>query len=208
MSELDAERARTSFDVSEMMYLLAGGKEKAARRRELQNMIASDPVFYKDQHLSRHDFFQRSLEKAKRYFEIKQELKLNQDETRWVKAAIDQELPTDLHDGMFIFTIEGQATDEQKAKWLPLARSNRIIGCYAQTELGHGSNVRGLETTATYDPKTQEFVMHSPTLTATKWWPGGLGKTANHAMVFARLITRGKDHGIHPFIVQIRRYVC
>jgi hypothetical protein len=36
-----------------------------------------------------------------------------------------------------------------------------------------GTNVRALETTATYDPKTQEFIVHSPTLTSSKWWPGG-----------------------------------
>ncbi len=36
-----------------------------------------------------------------------------------------------------------------------------------------GTNLRELETTATYDPKTQEFVLHSPTLTSIKWWPGG-----------------------------------
>jgi len=204
--ELATERARPSFDVTEMTYLLRGGQKKTERKRELQNMIASDPVFHKDQHLSRSDFFERSLQKAKRLVEIKREMQPTVDEIRWIKAAIDQELPTDLHDGMFIYTIEGQATDEQKAKWLPLARSYSIIGCYAQTELGHGSNVRGLETTATYDPQTQEFVMNSPTLTSSKWWPGGLGKAANHAMVFARLITRGKDYGIHPFIVQIRRY--
>jgi hypothetical protein len=52
--------------------------------------------------------------------------------------------------------------------WLPLARENRILGTYAQTEMGHGSFIRGLETTATFDEKTGEFVLHSPTLTATK----------------------------------------
>jgi hypothetical protein len=31
----------------------------------------------------------------------------------------------------------------------------QIIGTYAQTELGHGTFVRGLETTATYDPQSQ-----------------------------------------------------
>ena len=40
-----------------------------------------------------------------------------------------------------------------------------VAGSYAQTELGHGSNVRGLETTATFIPETDEFELHSPTLT-------------------------------------------
>lgn len=79
----------------------------------------------------------------------------------------------------------------------------QIIGTYAQTELGHGTFVRGLETTATYDPETQEFLLHSPTLTSTKWWPGGMGKTATHAVVMARLIVNGRDHGPHAFIVQV-----
>ncbi|KAG7016877.1 Peroxisomal acyl-coenzyme A oxidase 1 [Cucurbita argyrosperma subsp. argyrosperma] len=62
----------------------------------------------------------------------------------------------------------------------------------------------GLETTATFDPKTDEFVIHSPTLTSSKWWPGGLGKVSTHAVVFARLITDGRDYGVHGFMVQIR----
>lgn len=69
---------------------------------------------------------------------------------------------------MFIPFIKGQGTDEQKQKWLSLARKMQIIGCYAQTELGHGSNVQGLETTATFDLQTDEFIIHSPTLTSSK----------------------------------------
>lgn len=38
-------------------------------------------------------------------------------------------------------------------------RNNAIFGTYAQTELGHGTFVRGLETTATYDPTIRQFVM-------------------------------------------------
>lgn len=69
---------------------------------------------------------------------------------------------------MFIPAIKGQGTEEQQQKWLPLAYKMQIIGCYAQTELGHGSNVQGLETTATFDPQTDEFIIHSPTLTSSK----------------------------------------
>lgn len=61
-----------------------------------------------------------------------------------------------------------------------------IIGCYAQTELGHGSNVRGLETVALWDPIKKEFEIHSPSLTASKWWNGSMGRTATHAVCASR----------------------
>lgn len=77
--------------------------------------------------------------------------------------------------------------------------------CYLQTELGHGTNVAALETTATYIPETREFELHSPTLTSSKWWVGALGKTATHGVVQARLILpSGKDVGPHLFFVQLR----
>lgn len=62
-----------------------------------------------------------------------------------------------------------------------------------------------LETTATYIPATQEFEIHSPTLTSSKWWIGALGKTATHGVVQAKLIMPdGKDMGPHLFFVQLR----
>jgi len=115
----------------------------------------------------------------------------------------------ELHIGMFIPSILSQGTMEQQEKWLPACYNLDIIGTYAQTELGHGTFLRGLETVAVYDPRTLSFIIHSPTLTSTKWWPGGLGKTATHAIVMARLITRSKDgkdrdYGPHAFVVQLR----
>ena len=56
-----------------------------------------------------------------------------------------------------------------------------------RTELGHGSNVRGLETTATWNANDKTFTLHSPYLTASKWWIGSLGRTANHAVVMATI---------------------
>ena len=93
---------------------------------------------------------------------------------------------------------------EQQTEWLPLAIPINITGTYAQTELGHGTNVGGLETTATYDKKTEEFIIHSPTVTSTKWWPGGLGKTSTHCVLMAQLVIDGKHYGVHAFFVQLR----
>lgn len=81
--------------------------------------------------------------------------------------------PMALHFVMFLPTILGQATTEQQVEWLGRAWGMNILGTYAQTELGHGTFIRGLETTATYDPTTEEFVLNSPTITSYKWWPGG-----------------------------------
>lgn len=81
----------------------------------------------------------------------------------------------------------------------------------SRTELGHGSNVRGIECEARWDQKAQEFVLHSPTLTASKWWNGTMGRTANHAIVMAQLLipkssgsAEYANKGVHAFIVQIR----
>uniref|UniRef100_A0A0K0D374 Acyl-coenzyme A oxidase n=1 Tax=Angiostrongylus cantonensis TaxID=6313 RepID=A0A0K0D374_ANGCA len=112
--------------------------------------------------------------------------------------------PLSLHFVMFLPTIQSQGEDDQLDEWLSLVAARGIIGTYAQTELGHGTNLKNLETTATYDPKTEQFVLHSPTITSTKWWPGALGKSSNYAVVVAQLYTQGVCRGPHPFIVQIR----
>lgn len=102
---------------------------------------------------------------------------------------------------MFIPIVEALGTPDQVQEWVPRARDMRILGCYAQTELGHGSDVASLETTATFDQNTDEFVIHTPTPTATKWWPGDMGRMANHAIVFAKLIIDGNKYAVCPFIV-------
>ena len=123
---------------------------------------------------------------------------------RALRLAVHDDIGTDLQLLMFIPNLKATFSDEQLAHWLPRAEAWEVLGCYAQTELGHGSNVRALETTATYLPDTDEIEIHSPTLASTKWWPGALGRTANHAIVFARLLLAGRDLGIHNFLVPLR----
>lgn len=109
-----------------------------------------------------------------------------------------------VHTGLFLGAIKGQGHDELRKKIVPLAESLQIYGVFAMTELGHGSYLRGLETTATFDPIRDEFIIHSPTDTSTKWWIGGAGSSATHALVFAQLNVGDKNYGPHSFLVQLR----
>lgn len=75
---------------------------------------------------------------------------------------------------MFVKYIELMGTPEHQRLYLEKAWKCEIVGCYAQTELGHGSDIRSLETTAEYDPTTKEWIVNSPTISSGKYWPGEL----------------------------------
>ncbi|KAL3818001.1 hypothetical protein ACJIZ3_003906 [Penstemon smallii] len=206
MDYLADERKKAEFDVDEMKIVWAGSRHAFEVSDRISKLVANDPGFRKDTRtmLARKELFKNTLRKAAYAWKRIHDLHLSEEEASRLRFYVDEPAYTDLHWGMFVPAIKGQGTDEQQKKWLPLAYKMQIIGCYAQTELGHGSNVQGLETTATFDPQTDEFVIHSPTLTSSKWWPGGLGKVSTHGVVYARLIINGEEHGIHGFIVQLR----
>jgi hypothetical protein len=79
-----------------------------------------------------------------------------------------------------------------------------LPGCFAMTELGHGSNVAGIETIATYDAAAGEFIIHTPNNEASKFWIGGSAETAKVCAVFAQLTVGGKWEGPHVFVVRLR----
>jgi acyl-CoA oxidase len=107
--------------------------------------------------------------------------------------------------GLFGGAIENLGTDRHHQAYVPRIISLQLLGCFAMTETGHGSDVQALETTATYDASTHEFVIDSPTRTARKDYIGGAAETATVAAVFAQLITPdGQGHGVHCFVVPIR----
>ena len=106
--------------------------------------------------------------------------------------------------GLFASAVMHLGTEEHHRRLLPDILDLTIPGAFAMTEIGHGSDVASIGTTATYDPQTEEFVLHTPFRAA---WKDYLGNAALHgvaAVVFAQLITKGVNHGVHAFYVPLR----
>ncbi|WP_370616611.1 acyl-CoA dehydrogenase [Mumia qirimensis] len=111
--------------------------------------------------------------------------------------------------GLFGGAIENLGTARHHEQYLPDVISGDLLGCFAMTETGHGSDVQSLETTATYDPATGEIVVDSPTPSARKDYIGGAAHDATMAAVFAQLVTAGPgeeptSRGVHCVLVPIR----
>lgn len=106
--------------------------------------------------------------------------------------------------GLFNNALVAMGTERHK-KYYKAAWNREIVTCLAITEVSHGSNTKRIRTTATYDPKTKEYGIHTPDFEAAKAWIGNLGKTSTIALTFANLYTPdGENHGLHGFIVPIR----
>ncbi|GMR33208.1 hypothetical protein PMAYCL1PPCAC_03403, partial [Pristionchus mayeri] len=209
--DLTKERKTASFNLWKMHCFVHEGEEVVKRRKEILEFVQSthefdDPV--PAEFLSREEVVDRGARKA-----VVMTNKADAIDTSdffgegmyYQSLVIGRDLHSmSLHYIMFMPTIQGQSDDDQMDEWMAPTAARAFLGTFAQTELGHGSNLTKLEATATYDPKTEEFVLHTPTLTATKWWPGGLGKSCNVAVVMAQLYTNGECKGPHPFFVPLR----
>ncbi|PMC76214.1 acyl-CoA dehydrogenase [Brachybacterium sp. UMB0905] len=109
--------------------------------------------------------------------------------------------------GLYTSAIIQLGDEEQQKRWVPDAMSLKTPGAFAMTEIGHGSDVQSLATTATFDPEggeDGEWIIHTPFRAAWKDYLGNAALHAKAATVFARLITRGVDHGVHCFYVPVR----
>lgn len=216
---LPAERARCSFDVGRMMGILDGDKKSTFQRQWIQSShddIAEDsessiPKVEVHADMERgkvvHDAMKHFMDIHWKHLQRGYKPK-DQDMTFMSNARFGQTGPLALHFGVFMSTLRSQGSDEQQSWWLEKAQRLGIIGCYAQTELGHGSNVRGLQTTAEFSPHggpegDGEWILNTPTLQSTKWWATGM-PSATHCALYAQMILKGKAMGVHVFFVQLR----
>ncbi|KAJ6419463.1 hypothetical protein OIU84_029549 [Salix udensis] len=109
-------------------------------------------------------------------------------------------------------SVMNLGTKKHKDKYSEKIDSLEYPGCFAMTELHHGSNVQGIQTVATFDPITDEFTINTPNDGAIKWWIGNAAVHGKFASVFAKLMlpthdAKGvSDMGVHAFIVPLRNF--
>jgi acyl-CoA oxidase len=106
--------------------------------------------------------------------------------------------------GLWGGAIQQLGTRPHHERYLRQTATLELPGAFAMTESGHGSNVQQLETTATYDPDAQEFVIHTPRESARKEFIGNAARDGRMAVVFAQLIVAGESHGVHALVVPLR----
>jgi acyl-CoA oxidase len=204
-----------SFDVAAMTKLLDGKNEAIIKRVK---KVISDPEFkridtgdlgeYREKvltwckHLATQGFGSMAYPKQyggqddmTGYFAVMETLSYH-DLSLVVKFGVQF--------GLFGMSVYFLGTEKHHSKYLADIGKLRLPGCFAMTETGHGSNVKGILTTATYDHKTKTFTIHTPSEIARKEYIGNAAVHGQMATVFAKLIVDGKDFGVSAFVVRIR----
>ncbi|KAF8438360.1 peroxisomal oxidase [Boletus edulis BED1] len=205
--DMQQARDKVSFDLQTIRDHLFADRRNWESFEQIERILRKEPVFDKSSRdfIGRIEAYKRALAITKRLTELQRLHQWTSEQAAQAGRILSEALPITLHDLAFEPVLLGQGSTDLVDQYWELVANKGIQGCYLQTELGHGTNVARLETTATYLPETEEFELHSPTLTSTKWWIGALGKTATHGIVQAKLILpRGKDVGPHLFLVQLR----
>ena len=208
---VDADRV----DVNALAEQLLG---TWAQTRRTARELAARPELHKIEGLTHHEHRERVFGQLKYLVDHKAvhrafPKELGGDEDHGGNIAGFEELVTadpslqikaGVQWGLFGAAVLHLGTEEHHTRWLPGIMSLDIPGCFAMTEIGHGSDVASIATTATYDPETEEFVIHTPFKAAWKDYIGNAAKDGLAAVVFAQLITKGVNHGVHALYVPLR----
>ncbi len=204
-----------TFDVDVLAALLDGTQAEILTKVKT---VISDPAFayrepgslleYRDQvllwcrHLAAQGFGAMGYPKAHggggnmaAYFSIMEALSYH-DLSLVIKFGVQF--------GLFGMSVYFLGTDKHHKKYLKDIGSLKLPGCFAMTETGHGSNVKGILTTATYHHGHQSFLIHTPHKSARKEYIGNAAMHGQMATVFAKLMINDTDYGVSAFLVPLR----
>uniref|UniRef100_A0A8C3X8W8 Acyl-coenzyme A oxidase n=1 Tax=Catagonus wagneri TaxID=51154 RepID=A0A8C3X8W8_9CETA len=207
-----AARARASFPWRELA-LFWEGNDTLRFKKTVFSALENDPLFAPGAAPSVEKYQEVTFLRCKRVFEydflpLEDALQRPERVMSLIQCLSAYDLSLAATFSLHLLTFGSMiytSGSERHLKYIPEILSAEIFGCFALTELSHGSNTKAIRTTAHYDPATEEFIIHSPDFEAAKFWVGNMSKLATHAVVFAQLYTPAdQGHGIHAFVVQIR----
>ncbi|KAI8988537.1 acyl-CoA dehydrogenase/oxidase [Mycotypha africana] len=214
--DMAEERAAADFNIEALTAFWAGGEQKHRLKQKAYEYIKNDPELVIQPprnylELSRDEMREFTMGQIFRIVSLMKDPEMLKDQEFLQEIGIATNMYSEsfsmrffVHDALFKNVVNMLGNEEQKNRYNDDISNFRILGCFAMTELGHSSALRDIETVATYDIATDEFILDSPTITATKWWIGMAGQTATHAVVIAQTVIHGKNVGLNWFVVQLR----
>ncbi|RED97972.1 acyl-CoA dehydrogenase family protein [Marinoscillum furvescens] len=215
VAQTQSTRSSSSFEIDQMTSILEGEESEVIKRVKT---IISDPEFiyfpkqdvdeYREQvftwckYLADQGFGSMAYPKAygggdsiRDYFAIMETLSYH-DLSLVIKFGVQF--------GLWGMSVYFLGTEKHHKAYLKRIGALELPGCFAMTETGHGSNVKGIETTATYDHESASFVINTPHEAAGKEYIGNAAVHGKMATVFAKLIIGDTDYGVNAFVVPLR----
>ncbi len=210
-----SHKTQSSFDIGQMQELLDGDQSEIIEkvksiitRPEFEYVDSSNLNAYREQVLkwckilAKEGLGAMAFPKKyggggdmKAYFSIMETLSFH-DLSFVIKFGVQF--------GLWGMSIQSLGTEKHHKKYLRKIGKLQLPGCFAMTETNHGSNVKGIETTATYNHENKTFIIHTPHPLARKEYIGNAALHGRMATVFAKLIIDEKDYGVNAFVVPLR----
>lgn len=214
-NEIRIKSASTAdFDIKKMKHWI--DNDNFEMRDELREFLGKDDIFKNRYHQTLEDMrvlalkrLQKVCEKPGRFVSVR-DFQTNPERifaAHEILCLVDGSVATKLTVQFNLFggTVLKLGTERHhEGGILDKIDAVKEIGCFALTELGYGNNAVELETQANYDSKTQEFVIHTPTTLAQKYWITNGAIDATWAVVFAQTEVAGQQEGVQAFLVRVR----
>lgn len=211
VQKLREEWGNPSFDVLQMTHLL--DHDNHDKRAQFRKILSEDPLMTPKYNISVDEERELALQRLKKLcdqgFISVLDFKNN---PLWIFAAhelvsvVDAAMATKMTVQFNLFggTVLKLGTERHHERFLKGIDTLDDVGCFGLTELGYGNNAVQMETTATYDKSTKEFIVHTPNPMAQKYWITNGACHAHHIIVFSQLYIDGVNQGIHGILVPIR----
>lgn len=203
---LEEQRKLSPIDRQKLAHLAIRGKHRWDVYKTMEHRLISAGVDNNVRvfEMSREELYEEGLRFSQLVYKNAQADLINVNYVYETAIFSNLHLKGSVGNVMVVQLILAIGSEEQKALFLPPINAYQWTTAYAQTEIGTGSDVDSIKTVAVYDEAKQRFVFNTPNLEAVKWWPGDLAMSATHIILVARLISKGVDHGVQFFFVQVR----